>query len=246
MGKLGRIRKYSHRRYKTTKTKKKADDDVSPRCGWFADIPYKFQYHLRSLNDSDKPSIESFTQIFTILEKENAFIQQWNLIKHCESFLMLCNFSTENNIAPAAKRTVIVNTDLTWNVIIGHKAMANEETAIPKILRNAGDFVYLFDMVDTSVVCTGICDEALVGLANSGSRHGIFKDWHGNVKGQLLDDNTIRPSNCSGIVHGGTSALCAGCKSYRHSLFAILSKERNSFKRNALTVNYQRKPVEPK
>ena len=188
-------------------------------------MPYEFQYHLRDLDDSVKPSIETFTHIFNLLEKESAFSHQWNLIKHSQSFLMLCNFSTDKNVTPAVRRTIIVNTDLTWKVIIGHKNI-NGEMQIPKVLRHAGDFVYLFNLVDASVLCTGICDYDLVTLALSGNRCGTFKDRHGNVKAQLLDGDTIRPINCSGVVHGISGVLCEACKSYRHSLVAILSKER--------------------
>ena len=90
MGKLGRIRKYSHRRYKTSNTNPKAQDEdkqnghehVSPNCDWFNDLPYKFQYHLRDLDNSIQPSIANFAQVFNILEKEKALGNQWNLIKH--------------------------------------------------------------------------------------------------------------------------------------------------------------------
>ena len=71
-----------------------------------------------------------------------------------------------------------------------------------KVLRHTGDFVYLFNLVDTSVLCTGICDHDLVTLALSGNRCGTFKDRHGNVKARLLDGDTIRSTNCSGLVQG--------------------------------------------
>ena len=136
MGKLGRIRKYSHRRYKTSKTNKQDEQNYHKQetleCDWFTDLPYEFQYHLRDLDDSVKPSIETFTHIFNLLEKESAFSHQWNLIKPSQSFLMLCNFSTDKNVTPAVRRTIIVNKDLTWKVIIGHKNI-NEEMQIPKV-----------------------------------------------------------------------------------------------------------------
>ena len=95
---------------------------------------------------------------------------------------MLCNFSyTDKNVTPAVRRTIIVNTDLTWKVIIGHKNV-NGEMQIPKVLKHAGDFVYLFNLVDASVLCTGICDYDLVTLALSGHRCDTFKDRHGNFK----------------------------------------------------------------
>ena len=61
----------------------------------------------------------------------------------------------------------------------------------------------------------------LVTLALSGSLCGTFKDWHGNVKAQLLDADTIRPTNCSGVVQGISGVLCEACKTYHHSLLAI-------------------------
>ena len=228
MGKLRRIRKHSHRRYKTPKTNKQDEQNYHKQelleCAWFTNLPYEFQFHLRDLDDSVKPSIETFTHIFNLLEKESAFRHQWNLIKHSQSFLMLCNFSTDKNVTPAVKRTIIVNTNLTWKVIIGHKNI-NGEMQIPKVLRHAGDFVYLFSLVDAFVLCTGICDYDLMTLALSGNRCGTFKDRHGNLKVQLLDGDTIRPINCSGVVQGISGVLCEACKSYRHSLLAILSKE---------------------
>jgi hypothetical protein len=160
------------------------------------------------------------------MEKESVNNRQWNLIKHSQSFLMLCNFSTDTSVAPAVRCTLIVNSDLTWKVIIGHKN-SNGEMAIPKVLRHPGDFVYLFNLVDTCIFCTGICDDRLVTLATSGNRCGIFKDRHGNVKAQLLDGDTIRPTNCSGVVQGNPGVLCGVCKSYRHSLLAMLSKEQH-------------------
>ena len=42
----------------------------------------------------------------------------------------------------------------------------------------------------------------------------------------MIDGDTIPPINCSGVVHGISGVLCEACKSYRHSLLAMLSKER--------------------
>ena len=86
--------------------------------------------------------------------------------------------------------------------------------------------IILLNLVNPSVLCTGICDYDLVTLALSGNRCDTFTDRHGNVKAQLLDGDTIRPINCSGVVQGISGVLCESCKSYRHSLLAILSKER--------------------
>ncbi|CAB4032237.1 Hypothetical predicted protein, partial [Paramuricea clavata] len=94
--------------YKSLRTKKQ-DHAYSESPDWVGSIPSKFQFPLRNISPTvlNKPSIENFTQIFTLLEKENAFSNQWNLIKHSQPFLMLCNFSTSDEIAPAAKRTLI-------------------------------------------------------------------------------------------------------------------------------------------
>ena len=68
---------------------------------------------------------------------------------------MLCNFSTSSNIiAPAAKITLIINTDLTWNVLVGHRHI-KETIAIPDKLRNSGDFIYLFNLFDTCLFVLG-------------------------------------------------------------------------------------------
>ena len=120
MGKLGRIRKYSHSRYQKSLNSKKHDGQSSdpklPDSGWFASIPYNYQFSLRNVPSTilNEPSIENFTHIFTLLETNKTFSSQWNIIKHSQPFLMLCNFSTSGNIiAPAAKITLIINTDLT-------------------------------------------------------------------------------------------------------------------------------------
>ena len=82
-------------------------------------------------------------------------------------------------------------------------------------------------MVDTCIFCTGICDDRLVTLATSGNRCEIFKDRQGNVKARKVDGDTIRPTNCSGVVQGNPDVLCGVCMSYRHSLLAMLSKEQH-------------------
>ena len=60
----------------------------------------------------------------------------------------------------------------------------------------------------------------------SGNRCGTFKDQHRNIKAQLIDGDTIQPVNSSGVVQGISGVLCEACKTYHHSLLAILSKER--------------------
>ena len=108
MGKLGRIRKFTHRRYKklyNSSCKKPDDhnaDTESTECSLFSSLPYKFQFYLRSLPSAvlNQPSIENFTHIFTSLENDNALSNQWSLIKHSQPFLMLCNFSTNGKLIP--------------------------------------------------------------------------------------------------------------------------------------------------
>lgn len=157
-----------------------------------------YQFSLRNVPSTilNEPSIENFTQIFTLLETNKIFNSQWNIIKHSQPFLMLCKFFTSNIIAPAAKITLIINTDLTWNVIVGHRHVKGT-IAIPDKLRNSGDFIYLFNLFDTCLVCSGICDSELVQLATAANRQGCFKDHHGNIKAELCN-GTIRPINCSG------------------------------------------------
>ena len=202
MGKLGRIRKYSHSRYQKFLNRKKHDgqsyDPKLPDFGWFASIPYNYQFFLRNVPSTilNEPSIENFTHIFTLLETNKTFSSQWNIIKHSQPFPMLCNFSTSSNIiAPAAKIILIINTDLTWNVLVGHRHVKGT-IAIPNKLRNSGDFIYLFNLFDTCLVCSGICDSELVELATAANRQGCFKDHHGNIKAELCN-STIRPINCS-------------------------------------------------
>ena len=244
MGKLGRIRKFTHRRYRklSNSSCKKPDDHnadtESTECSLFSSLPYKFQFYLRSLPSAvlNQPSIENFTHIFTSLENDNALSNQWSLIKHSQPFLMLCNFSTNGKLIPAAKRTLIVNTDFTWNVIIENKNAKSAVAAIPYVLKNSIDFINLFYLLDTCLVCPGVCDSELLKLATDGNHNGSFKDRQGNVKAQLDDHgHKIQPIDCSGIVSANAGVLCEACKLYRHSLLAILSKERRLAKKSGLS-----------
>ena len=70
-------------------------------------------------------------------------------------------------------------------MIIWHRNVKGGAVTIPGILRNTGDFICLFNLVDTCLVCPGICDSDLIKLATDGSRHGCFRDQHGNVKAIL-------------------------------------------------------------
>ena len=59
---------------------------------------------------------------------------------------------------------------------------------VAMVLRHVGclDFINLIYMVDTRLVCPGVCDSELLKLVTIGNHHGSFKDRQGSVKAQLM------------------------------------------------------------
>lgn len=119
MGKttLGRVRKHSHRKYPKVTTVTETPINQKPV---FSTLPLNLQFSLRDVPNAvlNEPSVYNFTHVFNILSHDNTFKSHWNLIKHSELFLMLSCFTTENEIQPVPLKTIIVNTDFTWNVIV--------------------------------------------------------------------------------------------------------------------------------
>ena len=80
-----------------------------------------------------------------------------------------------------------MNTDFTWNVIIENKNAKSAVAAIPYVLKNSIDFINLFYLLDTCLVCPVVCDSELLKLATDGNHNGSLKDRQRNVKAQVHD-----------------------------------------------------------
>ena len=93
MGKLGRIRKYSHSRYQKSLNSKKHDSQSSdpklPDSGWFASIPYNYQFSLRNVPSTilNEPSIENFTHFHPTGNQQD--LQQ--SVEHNQTFPTISN-----------------------------------------------------------------------------------------------------------------------------------------------------------
>ena len=221
MGKcrLGRVRKYSHRKYHPSHSPQEQEISTVPPCG----VPYAYQFSLRNVPSAilHQPSINNFSHVCKILSGDNVLQNNWNQIKHSELFLMLCTF-TSNTTAP--EKTVIVNIDFTWRVIASNINVNESMADIPEELTPLESFLHLLDFVDRSTVCPGICDARLRALAISGGRNGLFTDQRGNTKARLLNDS-IKPVNCSGLWH--SNIICEHCKLYKKFLLTMLSNQKS-------------------
>lgn len=214
--KLARKRKYSHRQYKLK---------TIP-----LDKPYnKFDFHLRNLSPEiiNVPSINNFSKIFEELTDKNVLVNRWTLVQHTNPFLLLSTFSTSKTTTPAAKKTVIVNEDLSWIVLIANKNVSGKVTGISNQLENPSDFIKLLDFADSCVVCPGIlCNDSLIQFCKRHNNNGAFKDNRGIIKAQLMDGNIVRPTDCSYLLEAATSQPCQNCKAYRKCLLTKLSREK--------------------
>lgn len=220
--KLGRVRKYSHRKYHPHPATPNPDQQP---CR----LPNQFQFSLRNVSPAvlHQSSIYNYSRVFTILSNDGVFKNQWNLIKHTELYLMLCTFST-NGTTPVPEKTVIVNTDLTWRVIASNLSANESVSDVPQHLVTLDSFLLLLDFVDKCNICHGIQNDNLKELSMTGGRNGLFKDLHGHTKAKLLS-GTIRTVNCCGLAH---SNICEPCKSYKKVLLTMYSnqKSENYFK----------------
>ena len=221
--KLGRVRKYSHRKYSKLTTTTETPVQKKPI---FSTMPLHFQFSLRDVPHAvlNQSSVHNFTYVFNILSKDKTLKNNWNLIKHSELFLMLCCFTTETELQPVANKTIIVNTDFTWNVIVKNKVINTTVSGIPHKLDMAS-FITLLEVVDESDVCPGIVDEDLKQLSISGGRQGVFRDRHGEIKARLDEDDSMQYIQCQGIVK--SKAICEPCQVYKKTLQTMLSNTRN-------------------
>ena len=158
--KLGRVRKYSNRRYQQP-SESATSDTVISTCAPNTDPPgclsNEFLFSLRNAAPAvlHQPSVCNYSRVFNILSNDGVFRSQWNLIKHSELYLMLCTFSS-SGIAPVPEKTVIVNTDFSWKVIACNLSVNDSVLNTPKHLVTLDSFLLLLDFVDKFNVCPGI------------------------------------------------------------------------------------------
>ena len=225
--KLGRVRKYSNRRYQQP-SESATRDTVTSTCTPNTDppccLPNEFLFSLRNVAPAvlHQTSVCNYSCVFNILSNDGVFRSQWNLIKHSGLYLMLCTFSS-SGIAPVPEKTVIVNTDFSWNVIACKLSVNDSVLNTPKHLVTLDSFLLLLDFGDKCNVCPGIQNDDLVELSMTGGRNGDSKDLHGNTKARLLSE-TIRTVNCCGLT---LSNICEPCKSYKRVLLTMYSKQKS-------------------
>lgn len=222
MGKtrLGRKRKFSHHKYQTLQDKKETIEN-SPSYG----LPLKYQFALRNVPNAvlNVPSAYNFTNVITVLLKDKVLKNQWNIIKHSELFLMLCTFITQEGEAPQPEKTIMVNTDLTWKVIVTNMNVNNEIASnVPQTLC-IDSFVTLLDLVDQCTICPGIVDKDTLQLSYTGGRNGVFKDKYGNIQARN-NGKSIHTTRCKVILRGQT--MCEPCKLYKKTLLTMVSSQK--------------------
>ena len=217
--KLGRMRKYSHQKYSHPKKSANPNPSLQP-----VHYPNQFLFSLRNVPSAlvHQSSIYNYSRVFTILSNDGTLRHQLNLIKHCELYLMLCTFSTEDN-RPVPERTLIINTDFTWRVIVSNQILNMSVPNVPEHLASLESFLLLLDFVDNTNLCLGIQNENLRELAMAGGRNGEFKDRHGKTKAKLFG-NTIRTVNCSALTYSGN--ICEQCKSHKKVLLTMSSNHK--------------------
>ena len=226
MGKsrLGRMRKYSHRKYRSNANSRvSSPDGVKPIPVHSCGIPIKFQFVLRNVPQAvmHQSSLYSYSCVFTSLSDDGVLNSNWNLIKHSELFLMLCTFAGN---ATVPEKTVIINPDFSWRVVAANKDVKESMVNVPEQVSTVESFLHLLDFVDRSTICPGIYEKALNDLAMSGGRNGVFKDLHGNAKARLYNE-TIRPVDCSGLWH--SDIICEHCETYKKTLLTMLSNQKS-------------------
>lgn len=213
---LGRVRKYSHRKYNSSVVKTE-----------FSSLPLDYQFPLRDVPNAvlNDPDIYHFTSIFTTLSRNNVFHEQWSVIKLSGLFLMLCCFHTTGSTQPTPHKTLIINTDLTWRVIVNNAQVNAGLDEIPNNLVSS-TFLKLLKCVDEGQACPGIVDEKLRQLSLSGGRNGYFRTRSGEINAQLdHNSNVIKYIRCEGMV--SSERLCNSCKQYKKTLQTMSSNSSN-------------------
>lgn len=189
-------------------------------------MPHQHQFLLRNVPNAvlNNTSVYNFTNITTVLLKANIFKDQWNIIKHSDIFLMLCTFITDEGKAPRPEKTIMVNTNLTWTVVLANRTINNETLKnIPATLCTA-TFLELLETIDQCTICPGIVSDDVDKLSQNGGRNGIFRDKKGNIKAQLTSERCIHSTSCKVILLG--EAICESCKIYRKTFLTMVSNEK--------------------
>lgn len=213
---LGRKRKFCHHKY----NEKKAQTYEHCTSSGLT-MPLQHQFLLRNVPSAvlNNTSVYNFTNIVTVLLKANIFKGQWNIIKHSDIFLMLCTFITDKGQAPRPEKTIMVNTNLTWTVVLANRPISNETTKnIPATLCTV-TFLELLERIDQCTICPGIVSDDAEKLSQNGGRNRVFRDNKGNIKAQLTSESCIHSTSCKVILHG--EAICESCKTYRKTFLTM-------------------------
>lgn len=152
MGKIGRRRKYTHRKYENSQPTGNQQTSSSPVLH-SCQQPTEYQFPLRHLPPGilHQPSLYNYMQVFSVLCESDVLKNNWNLIKHSELFLMLCTFT--NN---APEKTLIVNTDFTFIILASNRNVTEFMENGPEHLTNLDSFLRVLRFIDVSTICPGI------------------------------------------------------------------------------------------
>ena len=196
------------------------------------------------------PTRSLTSEIFLHLRDRNYLKEQWHLIQHSQLFLMLSTFTIvnfESQLGPKAMKTVIVNSNRSWRVIVANKQI--EPKALSNLnnrIESSNDFLEILMYLDSSSICQAI------EIENSErSFQKIFERNLNRDKGELYsrtgsvnarqeksiknftEIDVIRHVNCTYLTDGETS-MYAECVVYERNLSQIMypSKHRNAEREN--------------
>ena len=155
MGKIGRKRKYTRRKYENSQPTGNQQTSSAPVLR-SCHQPTGYQFALRHLPPGilHQPSLYNYMQVFPGLCESDVLKTNWNLIKRSELFLMLCTFT--NN---APEKTLIVNTDLTFKILASNRNVTEFMENGPEHLTNLDSFLHVLRFIDVSTICPGIKNE---------------------------------------------------------------------------------------
>ena len=195
-------------------------------------------------------SVLSFTEIFLHLRDRNYLKEQWHLIQHSQLFLMLSTFTIvnfESQLGPKAMKTVIVNSDMSWKVIVANKQIEpNALSNLNNRIESCNDFLEILMYLDSSSICQAIEIEnsersfQKIFGRNLNRDKGELYSPTGSVNARqeksirnFTEIDVIRHVNCTYLTDGETS-MCAECVVYERNLSQIMysSKHRNAEREN--------------
>ena len=184
------------------------------------------------------PSIYAYTQIFKLLKQEDHF-SEWQQIKHNDLSLTLCTFRVNKSATPVVEKTLIINTDLTWKIVICNNIpIALDHEDVPEKVSHYTSFVRLISAAENINICLGIDDTKFSELIKD-REAGTFVDRSGNTTAIIENDinniQIIRHIKCTNIAPKGQN-ICNVCKSFRCNLNKILWKKTNCSNDNSNAV----------